>query len=104
MLGKLLILGIAAGGAYLGARRLIDDPGLIERLPEPAREPVHALRERLIDLDALVSEVLADVSSERSRAEEELRDEYLSRVGRSEPDDSPSALTAEPWETAPERN
>src|SRR5215207_3878505 len=104
MLGKLLILGLAAGGAYLGARRLIDDPGLIEELPEPAREPVHELRERLLDLDTLVREVLADVATERGRAEQELRDEYLSRVGRDEPDDASPGFPAETWQTAPERN
>ena|SRR5687767_7976756 len=103
MLGRLLVLSLAAGGAYLGARRLIDDPGLIEELPEPAREPVHELRERLLDLDTLVREVLAEVASERRLAEAELRDEYLSRVGRGEHDDAAPGSSAEAWETWPER-
>ena len=103
MLGKLLVLALATGVAYLGARRLINDPGLIEEPPEPAREPAHELRERLLDLDTLVRDVLADVASERRRAEEELRDEYLSRVGRRE-DDAPPDFPTEAWGTAPERN
>ena len=103
MLGKLLILGLAAGGAYLGARRLIDDPGLIEELPEPVRDPVHELRERLLDLDALAREVLADMASERRQAEQELHDEYLNRVGRGQHDDTPPAAAGVEWETWPER-
>ena len=103
MLGKLLILGLAVGGAYLGARRLIDDPGLIEELPEPARDPVHELRERLLDLDALAREVLADITSERRQAEQELHDEYLNRVGRGEHDDIPPGSPRGEWETWPER-
>lgn len=82
MLGKLFVFGLLATGAYLGARRLIDDPAIIEELPEPAREPVHELRERLIDLDALIREVLSDVAAERRRAEDQLHDEYLNRVRR----------------------
>ncbi len=96
MFGKLLFFGIAATGAYLGARRLIEHPALIEELPEPAREPVHELRERLIDLDALIREVLADVALERRRAEHELREEYMGGVRRRERDDASPPFEADP--------
>jgi hypothetical protein len=86
MLGKLLVFGLAAAGAYIGARRLIDDPAIINELPEEAREPVRELRERLIDLDELIREVLAEVASERRRAEDQLRAEYHDRVRRREPE------------------
>lgn len=97
MLGKLLLFGIAGAAAYISARRLIDHPELIEELPEPAREPVHELRERLIDLEALIRDVLADIALERRRAEDELREEYLGRVRR-----SGSAAAPPPPEGAPQ--
>jgi hypothetical protein len=100
MLGKLFLFAIAAAAAYFAARRLIDHPAIIDELPEPAREPVHELRERLIDLDNLIREVLAEVSSERRRAEEELREEYLGNVRRRESDYAPPP----PFEAAPDRD
>ncbi|MSP21411.1 MAG: hypothetical protein EXR66_00030 [Dehalococcoidia bacterium] len=104
MLGKLFVFGLLATGAYLGARKLIDDPGIIEELPEAAREPVHELRERLIDLDALIREVLADVTAERRSAEEQLHEEYLNRVRPRGTQDAPvdPSAPASPFATAPQ--
>ncbi len=82
MLGKLLVLGVAAGAAYLGARRLIDDPALIGQLPEPARAPARQLRLYLMEVDEVVREALLDLADERQAAEDELREDYMSRTRR----------------------
>ncbi len=90
MLGKVLLFGIAAGAAYIGARRLIDDPALIGQLPEPARDPARQLRLYLMEVDEVLREALKDAVAERDAAEETLREDYMSRTRRS-PRSAPGA-------------
>ncbi|MCC6238068.1 MAG: hypothetical protein IT299_10915 [Dehalococcoidia bacterium] len=82
MLGKLIVFGIVAGAAYIGARRLIDDPALIGQLPEPARDPARQLRLYLVEIDEILREAMQDAASEREAAEQALREDYMSRTRR----------------------
>jgi len=72
----------AAAGAYAAARRLIDDPGLIDRLPAPARCPATKLRAKLIAARETVAEGLREGRAERDAAERELMQEYHRRAQR----------------------
>lgn len=95
MLGKLIVLGVAAGAAYIGARRLIDDPAIIGQLPEPARDPARQLRLYLIEVDEILREALKDAAAERQAAEDALREDYMSRTrrtSRTDPAAEPSAF------------
>lgn len=94
MLGKLLVFGIAAGAAYIGARRLIDDPALIGQLPEPARDPARQLRLYLMEVDEILREAMKDAAAERQAAEDALREDYMSRTRR------PSRPAANPESTS----
>ncbi|MFN8639563.1 MAG: hypothetical protein U0360_08935 [Dehalococcoidia bacterium] len=82
MVGKLFVLGVASLAAYLGARRLIDDPALINQLPDAARDPARKLRAQLIEVESLLNEVIADMAEERATVEEDLRADFASRARR----------------------
>lgn len=84
MLGGLVLFAMAAGGAYYGARRLIEDPALPDLLPEQLREPARRARSRLLEVRVQAEEVLTEMDRERAAAEAELRSEYLGRVQRTE--------------------
>ncbi|MGE3855734.1 MAG: hypothetical protein AB7G21_02115 [Dehalococcoidia bacterium] len=72
----------AAAGAYAAARRLIDDPAVIERLPEPARGPAARLRVKLVEARESVAEGFREGRAERDAAERELMQEYHRRAQR----------------------
>ena len=82
MVGKLFVLGIASVAAYLAARRLIDDPTVIGQMPEAARDPARKLRAQLIEVESMLHDVMADMATERSAAEDELRSDFTSRTRR----------------------
>ncbi len=82
MVGKLFVLGIASLAAYLGARRLIDDPAVINQLPEAARDPARKLRTQLIEVESMLNEVIADMAEERATVEDDLRADFASRTRR----------------------
>jgi hypothetical protein len=92
MIGKLFAFGIASAAAYLAARHLIDQPEVIDQLPEGAQEPARKLREQLIEVDAVLREVIEEMAEERRTAEDDLRSEFLYRARRPAPEENPSGL------------
>jgi len=77
-----LLTSGAAAGAYAAARRLIDDPALIERLPVPAQGPATKLRAKLMAARETVAEGFREGRAERAAAERELMQEYHRRAHR----------------------
>lgn len=75
-----LIAGIAGG--YLGARQLLSRDDLEERLPEPARPVVAAVRARLLLARQRAGTIVTEFERERADAERELMRDYHERVGR----------------------
>jgi hypothetical protein len=77
-----LLTTAAAGAAYAAARRLLDDPALIERLPSPAQGPATGVRARLLAARDVVAEGVREGRAERDAAERELTQEYHRRSHR----------------------
>lgn len=87
-----LIAGIAGG--YLGARQLLAREDLGERLPEPLRPTVDAVRARLLRARQRAGTVVDEFERERANAERELMRDYHERVGRPlDPDTTPPRAT-----------
>jgi hypothetical protein len=92
LLGALtLITGIAGG--YLGARQLLAREDLAERVPEPIRPAVTALRGRLLLARKRAGTIVEEYERERASAETELMRDYYTRVGRPLDSDSSTRPT-----------
>lgn len=81
-LATILLSTSAAAGAYAAARRLIADPGLIERLPGPVQGVATELRTRLLVVRDVLAEGMREGRAERDAAERELTQEYHRRAHR----------------------
>ena len=77
-----LLTSSAAAGAYVAARRLMDDAALIERLPGAVRAPATQLRSRLLAARETVAQGFREGRAERDAAERELMQEYERRARR----------------------
>jgi len=75
-----LALGVAGG--YVGARQILAREDLAERVPEPVRPVVGAIRARLLLARQRARTVIAEYQRERADAEAELMRDYLARVRR----------------------
>lgn len=81
-LGTFLLTTTAAAGAFMGAKRLIADESLIERLPGLAQAPATRLRHKLLSVRELLAEGFREGRAARDAAERELTDEYHRRSHR----------------------
>ncbi|MFA7249435.1 MAG: hypothetical protein WC273_07340 [Dehalococcoidia bacterium] len=81
-LSTFLLTTSAAVGAYVAARRLMDDAGVIERLPKVAQGPAVRLRARLQRARDVFADGFREGRAERDEAERELMQEYHRRAQR----------------------
>ena len=77
-----LLTTSAAAGAYVAARRLMDDATLIEQLPSAIQAPASAVRARLLAARESLAEGFREGRAEREAAERELMREYQQRAQR----------------------
>ena len=77
-----LALGAAAG--YLGARTLLERDTLPEQLPPALRERLERAQARLRRAQSDAMEVLVEVERTREASKQQLREDYLQRVGRAD--------------------
>ena len=81
-LSTLFLITSAAAGAYLAARRLMDDAALIERLPAAAQGPATHVRTRLRGARDVAADGFREGGAERAAAERDLTQEYHRRASR----------------------
>ena len=93
LLSALALVAGTAGG-FFGARRLLAQDQLPERLPARVRPGVEAARGRLLLARRRAATVIDEFERGRASAEAELLRDYHARVGRPLPPDGPPSRRA----------